>query len=50
MDYSIELKKKTKEYKVSTGTFVMDDLIAIHQHNIAKWQHIKQAMLSKLFL
>ena len=29
MDYSIELKKKAKEYKVSTGTFVMADLIAI---------------------
>lgn len=29
MDYSIELKKKAKEYKVSTGTFVMADLVAI---------------------
>ncbi len=28
----------------------MDNLIAIHQHNIAKLQHIKQAMLSKLFV
>lgn len=48
---TMDLLVPTMDEQEKIGAYFsrMDDLIAIHQHNIAKWQHIKQAMLSKLF-
>lgn len=49
---TMDLLVPTMDEQEKIGAYFsrMDDLIAIHQHNIAKWQHIKQAMLSKLFV
>ena len=49
---TMDLLVPTMDEQEKIGAYFsrMDDLIAIHQHNIAKLQHIKQAMLSKLFV
>lgn len=49
---TMDLLVPTMDEQEKIGAYFsrMDNLIAIHQHNIAKLQHIKQAMLSKLFV